>query len=194
MTLLSRAHWSLFHSRRWSMTCRGQLSDQACLGPGVLESDQRGLLLPPPARSLGWRCRVPAQTAAPACLVSPRWKPFAPWGSNSVDRNIGRLVVRAEGQVSQQVWGLLLAPGGLLHGHSSSPGWHSSDGRDSDCEMNTLGFNPAPLLPDLMPWGTSLPKPQFPHMHSDDGLITPGASLGQMWKPLHTRPGAAAVR
>ena len=22
------------------------------------------------------------------------------------------------------------------------------------CEMNTLGFNPAPLLPDLMPWGT----------------------------------------
>ena len=68
---LSRAHSSLFHSRRWSMTCRGQLSDQACLGPGVPKSDQQGLLLPPPDRSFGWRRRAPDRTAAPACFVCP---------------------------------------------------------------------------------------------------------------------------
>lgn len=50
---------------------QGRVIRQALPGPWQARGDQRGLLLPPSARSLGWRRRAPAPTAAPACSVCP---------------------------------------------------------------------------------------------------------------------------
>ena len=61
---------SLFTSRWWSMTCRGQLPDRACLGPGVPESESRAssyLHLPVPLA--GDAVRLLGQQHQPASSV-----------------------------------------------------------------------------------------------------------------------------
>ena len=50
---------------------QGRVIRQAPPGPWLARGDQRGLLLPPSARSLGLRRHAPAPTAAPACSVCP---------------------------------------------------------------------------------------------------------------------------
>ena len=70
MRSLLRAHLSLFHSRRWSMTCRGQLSDWpawALGSPRVTSGASSYLHLPVPLA--GDTVRLIGQQHQPASSV-----------------------------------------------------------------------------------------------------------------------------